>query len=105
MWRLIVLALLLVSPVQAQERVSIADCLLKGSVSIEQDHITGLAGVNAWDGGAIMQAATRIVTRPIQADNGWRYVTLWAYEGDVYAFVFKPVGQHGDCFLRVVSDG
>lgn len=97
-----ILLALLIAPAQAQERMSIGDCLLKGSASIEANEATALAGVNAWDGGGIMQAATRIGTTAIEASNSWRYVTFWAWQGGVYAFVFKPgANEHGDCFLRI----
>ena len=97
-----ILIALMIAPAQAQERMSIADCLLRGSASIEANEVTALEGVNAWDGGAIMQAATRIGAAVVRADNGNRFVTFWAWQGGVYAFVFKPGDNpHGDCFLRI----
>jgi hypothetical protein len=99
----IILLLIFTAAFQAagMETMTVGDCLLINGSSFTESHITGLVGVNAWDGGAIMQQATRIVSKAIHSDDGWRYVTFWAYNGDVYVFVFKPAGEHGDCFLRI----
>jgi len=100
------------------EVVSVADCLTRSGYSgaVVAGEAASLRGVNAWDGGTLMQAAQRIGAVPVETDTGRRWLWFYALGGNVYVFVEKhaddpglrldgePVGtRHGDCFLRVVN--
>lgn len=119
MYTVILFFALLFAPAQ-QQTTTIADCLLQSAHTTQMfDYadVTALAGVDAWQdmGETVLQQGTVISTLSIATDGGERRIRFYAYQGELYVFVWKHKSDpgayyqvspgvwnwHGICFLKL----
>lgn len=105
----------------AQQDTTIAACLLKSDLTTElRDYadVTALSGVDAWAemGETVLQQGSIIGTLSVATNDEDRRLRFYAYQGDLYVFVWKHKRDpgayyqvspgvwnwHGACFLKLV---
>lgn len=118
---LFALVLLVSQPVPAL--ITVTDCLLQSGYShaVPETPVTTLAGLNAWVDGLGEQVLTEGISVGFEflddSDGARRTVNFYAYEKDIYVFVYKhpadPLKRlpgeassvwHGDCLLKIISN-